>query len=95
MPGRDPGYFARDRQRASVGRVAGEPGRTPPLVRVAAGLERAVGGAGQFPYTPSVTDVTGLEAACDEVLAEGVAQSIARHGRCRARLPRGRAGGRA
>ncbi len=43
---------------------------------------------GQYPYTPSVTDVTGLEAACDEVLAEGVAQSIARHGRaaraCRA-----------
>lgn len=43
---------------------------------------------GQYPYTPSVTDITGLEAACDEVLAEGLETSITRHGRaaraCRA-----------
>ncbi|MFZ0385315.1 MAG: alanine--glyoxylate aminotransferase family protein [Solirubrobacteraceae bacterium] len=34
---------------------------------------------GQYPYTPSVTDVTGLEAACDEILEEGIDQSIERH----------------
>ena len=34
---------------------------------------------GRFPYTPSVTDVTGLEAACDEVLEEGLDAVIARH----------------
>jgi pyridoxamine--pyruvate transaminase len=43
---------------------------------------------GQYPYTPSVTDVTGLEAACSEILEEGIDQSIERHRRaaraCRA-----------
>jgi pyridoxamine--pyruvate transaminase len=34
---------------------------------------------GRFPYTPSVTDVLGLEAACDEVLEEGLEAVIARH----------------
>jgi len=34
---------------------------------------------GRFPYTPSVTDVVGLEAACDEVLADGLDAVIARH----------------
>jgi pyridoxamine--pyruvate transaminase len=34
---------------------------------------------GRFPYTPSVTDMTGLEAACDEVLEEGLDATIARH----------------
>jgi pyridoxamine---pyruvate transaminase len=34
---------------------------------------------GRFPYTPSVTDMTGLEAACDEVLEEGLDAVIARH----------------
>jgi len=34
---------------------------------------------GRFPYTPSVTDVVGLEAACDEVLEEGLDEVIARH----------------
>ena len=34
---------------------------------------------GRFPYTPSVSDVHGLEAACDQVLEEGLAASIARH----------------
>lgn len=34
---------------------------------------------GQFPYTPSVSDVTGLAAACDEILEEGLGRTIARH----------------
>jgi pyridoxamine---pyruvate transaminase len=42
----------------------------------------------KFPFTPSVVDVHGVEAACDEVLEEGLAASIARHERaaraCRA-----------
>lgn len=44
--------------------------------------------AGKFPFTPSVTDVYGVEAALDELLAEGLESSIARHARtasaCRA-----------
>lgn len=36
-------------------------------------------GRGQFPYTPSVSDVHGVEAACDQVLEEGLEASIARH----------------
>jgi pyridoxamine--pyruvate transaminase len=36
-------------------------------------------GRGQFPYTPSVSDVHGVEAACDQVLDEGLEASIARH----------------
>jgi pyridoxamine--pyruvate transaminase len=34
---------------------------------------------GEFPFTPSVTDVVGLEAALDDLLEEGVENSIARH----------------
>jgi pyridoxamine--pyruvate transaminase len=34
---------------------------------------------GKFPYTPSVSDVHGLEAACDELLDEGIDASIRRH----------------
>lgn len=44
--------------------------------------------AGKFPFTPSVTDVYGVEAAVDELLEEGLESSIARHARtaaaCRA-----------
>jgi pyridoxamine---pyruvate transaminase len=36
-------------------------------------------GHGHFPYTPSVSDVHGVEAACDQVLDEGLEASIARH----------------
>lgn len=36
-------------------------------------------GQGQFPYTPSVSDVHGVEAACDQVLEEGLEASISRH----------------
>jgi pyridoxamine--pyruvate transaminase len=36
-------------------------------------------GQGQFPYTPSVSDLHGVEAACDQVLEEGIPASIARH----------------
>jgi pyridoxamine--pyruvate transaminase len=36
-------------------------------------------GRGQFPYTPSVSEVYGVEAACDQILSEGVGASIARH----------------
>jgi pyridoxamine---pyruvate transaminase len=36
-------------------------------------------GHGHFPYTPSVSDVHGVEAACDQVLEEGLAAAIARH----------------
>ncbi|MFT4028352.1 MAG: alanine--glyoxylate aminotransferase family protein [Protaetiibacter sp.] len=36
-------------------------------------------GEGRFPYTPSVADVNGLEAALDQALAEGVDEVIARH----------------
>jgi len=43
---------------------------------------------GRFPFTPSVVDVHGVEAACDELLEEGLEASIARHERaaraCRA-----------
>jgi pyridoxamine--pyruvate transaminase len=42
----------------------------------------------KFPFTPSVADVHGVEAACDELLEEGLEASIARHERsasaCRA-----------
>src|SRR5438128_4413992 len=34
---------------------------------------------GKFPYTPSVSDVHGVEAACDELLEEGLEASIRRH----------------
>ncbi|MCU1557561.1 MAG: alanine--glyoxylate aminotransferase family protein [Microbacteriaceae bacterium] len=36
---------------------------------------------GTFPFTPSVTDVVGLEAALDAMLDEGIEHSIARHAR--------------
>jgi pyridoxamine--pyruvate transaminase len=45
-------------------------------------------GAGKFPFTPSVSDLNGVEAAVDRLLAEGLDGSIARHARvaraCRA-----------
>jgi pyridoxamine--pyruvate transaminase len=45
-------------------------------------------GAGKFPFTPSVSDLNGVEAAADRLLAEGLDRSIARHARvasaCRA-----------
>jgi pyridoxamine--pyruvate transaminase len=45
-------------------------------------------GAGKFPFTPSVSDLHGVDAAADLLLAEGVEASIARHARvattCRA-----------
>jgi pyridoxamine---pyruvate transaminase len=34
---------------------------------------------GVFPYTPSVSDMHGLESVCDQMLEEGVANSIDRH----------------
>jgi len=33
----------------------------------------------KFPFTPSVVDVHGVEAACDELLEEGLEASIERH----------------
>ncbi len=36
-------------------------------------------GKGQFPYTPSVSDVYGVEAGCDRWLAEGREAAFARH----------------
>ncbi len=39
------------------------------------------GGREHFPYTPSVCDVGGVLAACDEVLEEGIDAVIARHER--------------
>ena len=36
---------------------------------------------GSFPYTPSVSDLNGVHAACAELLAEGLDASIARHQR--------------
>src|SRR5207248_5619 len=42
----------------------------------------------KFPFTPSVVDLHGVEAACDELLEEGLEASFARHERaaraCRA-----------
>jgi pyridoxamine---pyruvate transaminase len=42
----------------------------------------------RFPYTPSVSDLNGVEAAVDELLEEGIEASVARHERsaaaCRA-----------
>jgi pyridoxamine--pyruvate transaminase len=37
--------------------------------------------AGTFPFTPLVTDVIGLAAACDELLELGLDESFARHSR--------------
>jgi pyridoxamine--pyruvate transaminase len=34
---------------------------------------------GKFPFTPSVVDMHGIEASCDELLEEGLESSIARH----------------
>jgi pyridoxamine--pyruvate transaminase len=36
-------------------------------------------GSGKFPFTPSVVDVHGVEASCDELLEEGLEASIERH----------------
>lgn len=36
-------------------------------------------GEGRFPYTPSVSDVNGLEAALDQALEEGIDAIVARH----------------
>jgi pyridoxamine--pyruvate transaminase len=36
---------------------------------------------GRFPFTPSITDVFGLESALDQILEEGLEQSIVRHTR--------------
>jgi pyridoxamine---pyruvate transaminase len=36
-------------------------------------------GQGRFPYTPSISDLHGVQAACEQVLEEGLAASIARH----------------
>jgi pyridoxamine--pyruvate transaminase len=33
----------------------------------------------KFPFTPSVSDMHGIEAACEELLEEGLEESIARH----------------
>jgi pyridoxamine---pyruvate transaminase len=38
-------------------------------------------GEGRFPYTPSVSDLHGVAAAAEELLAEGLEASIARHER--------------
>jgi pyridoxamine--pyruvate transaminase len=38
-------------------------------------------GEGKFPYTASVAEIHGVEAACDEMLAFGIDTSIARHRR--------------
>ena len=38
----------------------------------------------RFPFTPSVSDVHGVEAACDELLEEGLEASIERHERAAA-----------
>ncbi len=46
----------------------------------------------RFPFTPSVVDVHGVEAACDELLEEGLEASIERHERSAAAC---RAGARA
>ena len=36
-------------------------------------------GNDHFPYTPSVSDIHGVEAACDQLLEEGLEAAIARH----------------
>jgi pyridoxamine---pyruvate transaminase len=38
-------------------------------------------GSHKFPYTPSVAEIHGVEAACDELLVQGLDASIARHER--------------
>jgi pyridoxamine--pyruvate transaminase len=48
--------------------------------------------AGKFPFTPSVVDVHGVEAACDVILEEGLEASFERHERAAAAC---RAGARA
>jgi pyridoxamine--pyruvate transaminase len=41
-------------------------------------------GGGRFPFTPSVSDVHGLEAALDQALEEGLEAAFARHDLCAA-----------
>lgn len=36
-------------------------------------------GEGRFPFTPSIAEVRGVDAACDLVLAEGIEAAVARH----------------
>jgi len=36
-------------------------------------------GEGRFPFTPLVNDINGLEAACDQLLEEGLEAAFARH----------------
>lgn len=36
-------------------------------------------GEGAFPYTPSISDMHGIESVCDQMLEEGVEAAIARH----------------
>lgn len=38
-------------------------------------------GEGRFPYTPSISDMTGLEASLDQALEEGIDAVVARHQR--------------
>ena len=47
------------------------------------------GGRVAFPYTPSVSDVYGVDAACDEVLELGLDESIALHRRAAAAVRAG------
>ncbi len=43
--------------------------------------EQWIDGA-KFPFTPSVVDMHGIEACVDELLAEGLDASVARHDLC-------------
>ena len=91
VPGGAAGDVAGLGQRAGLGGDPREPGGPARILPVAARLEGAAGSraAGPVPYTPSVVDVTGVEAACDELLGRGSTRRSRRH------RPRGpRAAGR-
>ena len=76
-----------------LGAHPGEPGRAPRPRSCRCSTGRSSGStASKFPFTPSVSDLHGVEAACDELLEEGLEASIARHERA---APACRAGVRA
>ena len=79
VPGRPARHVTDDRERRRLGADPGEPGRPrASFLSMLDWKEQWLDGD-KFPFTPSVVDVHGVEAACDELLDEGLEASIARH----------------
>lgn len=90
MPCRPSGHVVDRDQPDGMGEDRGEPDRPPgSFLSLLDWKHRWIdGGRVAFPYTPSVADVNGVNAALREVLDEGLEQTIAAHARaaraCRA-----------